>query len=181
MTAEAVTPWRTVAATGHRPQHMTPDERAWVRAELPRVVVKLRDEYGMTVGVSGMAIGTDLWWAAALVDAGVDLWAHIPFPQQPDKWQPADRDEWERLRRKAWKQTTYGGYYDVKTLHARNDGVLRAAKESDGAVVAVHKPSKSDGGTVSAVQKAHSLRLPIVHLNPEARTTSWPAVTATQL
>ncbi|MCW6003928.1 hypothetical protein K1W54_04930 [Micromonospora sp. CPCC 205371] len=161
--------WETVAASGHRPQHLLGfGETDWVRAELARVAVKLRDEHGMTTGVSGMAIGTDLWWAAAVVDAGVKLWAPIPFPHPPDPWRPEDRDEWRRLRRAADVVTLYGDAYDVRLLHARNDGMLAAAD----AVVAVWKPSKTSGGTASAVRKAQAMGLPIVHLNPERRTVT---------
>lgn len=158
--------WDTVSATGHRPQHLTTDERLWVRGELARITVKLRDHHGMTTGVSGMALGTDLWWAGELVTAEVDLWAHVPFPQQPDPWKPTDRAEWRRLLSLAKPVTTYGDAYDVKLLHARNDGML----DVSAAVVAVLKGSKTSGGTASAVRKARRRRLPLVHLDPERRT-----------
>jgi uncharacterized phage-like protein YoqJ len=160
--------WPTVMVTGHRPQHLMTVETDWVKAEVSRVVVKLRDEHGMTCGISGMAIGTDLWWAAAVVNAGVRLWAHIPFPGQPDRWRQADRAEWVRLRDLADEVTLYGTAYDVRLLHARNDGMLAAAD----AVVAVWKPSKTSGGTASAVRKARAMGLLVVHLNPERRTVT---------
>lgn len=161
--------WATVAVTGHRPQHLLGvGETDWVRAELARVVAKLRDEHGMTCGISGMAIGTDLWWAAAVVEAGLKLSAHIPFPQQPDRWRQADREEWARLRYAADQHTLYGTAYNVRLLHARNNGMLAAAD----AVVAAWKPSKTSGGTAGAVRKAQAMGLPIVHLNPERRTVT---------
>ena len=163
--------WPTVAATGHRPQHLDPGQRAWVRAELRRVVLKLRDQHGLQVGISGMAIGTDLWWADELVRADVALWAHVPFPQQWEPWLPVQRDEWHRLHDLAAKVTTYGDRYDVRLLHARNDGMLAAAN----AVVAVHKAGKTTGGTASAVQKARQRGLPVVNIDPERRTVTGPA------
>lgn len=166
-----MTTWGTVSLTGHRPQHLTRDERAWVLGELPRVTVKLRDEYGMTTGVSGFALGSDQDWAAELVDASVDLWAHIPFPQQPDPWKAADQAEWRRLLALAVKVTYYGEHYSARLLHARNDGMLHVSN----AVVAVWKASKADGGTASAVKKARKRRLPIIHLNPERRTVTLSA------
>lgn len=156
--------WDTVSATGHRPQHLTARERDWVRRELARVTRKLRDEHGMRVGISGMAVGADQWWAAELVNTGVSLHAHVPFPQQPDRWCQADRDEWRRLLDLAASVTYYGDHYDVKLLHARNAGMLAACD----VVVAVYKPSKSSGGTASAVRSARQRRLPIVLLNPES-------------
>lgn len=168
--------WRVVAATGHRPKDLTPREQAWVKTTLWPVVNRLRDRYGMTLGLSGMAPGTDTWWAQHLVKAGVPFSAHIPFPQQPDRWPPKARAEWERLRGLADSEQVYGdidglsgGVRDrrvVQLLHERNDGMLRAAD----AVVAVWIPSKHQGGTYSVLRKARQLGLPIVHLNPRDRT-----------
>jgi len=163
-----MTTWPTVMVTGHRPQHLHPSIRPWVRSELERLALKFRDEYGTQVGISGMALGADLWWADAVVKAGLKLWAHVPFPQQPDKWSEDDKTDWSRLCRLAEKLTTYGGYYDVKTLHARNDGMIKVSA----AAIAVHDPRKTSGGTASAVRKLAALGLPVIHVNPETRTTT---------
>lgn len=58
-----------VALTGHRPQGLSPSARDWVPLELERLAVKLRDQHGMRVGISGMALGSDIWWAQATVFA----------------------------------------------------------------------------------------------------------------
>ncbi|WP_165947283.1 SLOG family protein [Micromonospora sp. 15K316] len=160
--------WEVAAATGHRPQHLTAEERRWIRAELKRIAVKLRDEHGTATGVSGMALGTDLWWADETDTAGMKLWAHVPFPQQPNPWRDEDKTEWRRLLDRAAKVTTYGDHYDVKLLHARNDGMLAAGS----VIVAVHKRSKTTGGTASAVRKAERLGLPIIRIDPERRTVT---------
>jgi hypothetical protein len=165
---DGCTTWPTVMVTGHRPQHLSPSVHDWVRFELNRLAVKLRAEHGMTTGISGMAIGADLWWADALVANGIPLWAHIPFPQQPARWAPENRVEWQRLLGLAVKTTTYGPDFDVKLLHARNDGMLREAD----AVIGVLLPGKTSGGTVSAVRKATAMGLPMIHINPAARTTT---------
>lgn len=160
--------WPTVMVTGHRPQHLAPDVHGWVRSELARLAVKLRDDHGMAVGVSGMAIGADLWWADALVGNGIPLWAHVPFPQQPDRWRAEDRSEWERLLGLAVKTTTYGPDFDVKLLHARNDGMIRVSA----AAIAVWLPDKHDGGTASAVRKLTAAGTPVIHVNPAVRVTT---------
>lgn len=167
-----MTTWPIVMVTGHRPQHLSPGVRLWVRTELRRLALKLRNEHGTNTGISGMAIGADLWWADAVVKAGLKLWAHVPFPQQSDKWRDEDRAEWERLCRKAWRLKTYGGRYDVKTLHARNDGMITETERLDGAAVAVWDPRKTEGGTASAVRKLTAAGLPIIHVNPATRTTT---------
>lgn len=88
------------------------------------------------------------------------------------KWRDEDRAEWERLCRLAWRLKTYGGRYDVKTLHARNDGMITETERLDGSAVAVWDPRKTEGGTASAAQKLIAAGLPIIHVNPETRTTT---------
>jgi uncharacterized phage-like protein YoqJ len=163
-----VTSWPAVMVTGHRPQHLRPDVRPWVRSELVRLALKLRNEHGTTVGISGMAIGADLWWAATAVKAGLTLHAHVPFPQQPDKWRDEDKAEWQRLLGLAAHTETYGAGFSVRLLHARNDGMIRACDLA----IAVHDPRKTEGGTASAVRKLLALGRPVVHVDPWARMTT---------
>jgi uncharacterized phage-like protein YoqJ len=137
-----------------------------LQGEVRRVAFKLAAE-GTETGVSGMALGFDLWWAAAVVDAGMKLWAHIPFPGQPEPWKQPDRDEWQRLLDLATLKTWYGDHYDVKYLHERNDGMRNASE----AVVAGYREMKTDGGTASAFEKAWDAGLPIVHMEPDLRDT----------
>ncbi|MFI1194061.1 hypothetical protein ACH4T9_12500 [Micromonospora sp. NPDC020750] len=180
--------WPQVMVTGHRPHHLPVGAPASVRGELDRIAVKLRDGHGMTAGITGMALGADLLWAASLHRAQVSYIAHIPFPEQPDPWRrnnPHAVTEWERLRGLADREVVYGtlaGLAErarkgaaVKLLHRRNDGMLAAVVSARGAVVAVWCPSKLNGGTHSALQKAHRLGLPVIHINPEARTTTVPS------
>jgi uncharacterized phage-like protein YoqJ len=160
--------WQAVMVTGHRPQHLRPDARPWVRSELDRLARKLRDEHETTVGISGMAIGADLWWADAVVNAGLELRAHVPFPQQPDKWRAEDRAEWLRLLGLASHTETYGAGFSIRLLHARNDGMIRACH----AAIAVHDPRKTEGGTASAVRKLIAVGRPVIHVDPWARMTT---------
>jgi hypothetical protein len=163
-----MTAWPTVMVTGHRPQHLRPDVRPWVRAELDRLAGKLHTQHGTITGISGMALGADLWWADAVVKAGLRLWAHVPFPQQPDPWSGEDRAEWRRLLGRAALTTTYGPDFDVKLLHARNAGMIKVCD----AAIGVWLPGKTTGGTASAVRKLTALDVPIIHVNPTDRVTT---------
>ncbi|MFI2663245.1 hypothetical protein [Micromonospora carbonacea] len=181
--------WPSVMVTGHRPKDIPRDAHGWVRDKLGRGVAWLRDERGMTTGITGMALGADMWWADKLHRGGVPFVAHIPFPQQPDRWRryapEAAVAEWERLRALADRdrEVVYGDLAGlaeharkrvaVRLLHKRNDGMLSASN----AVVAVWCPSKLDGGTHSALTKAHRAGLPVIHINPEARTVTLPSRT----
>lgn len=181
--------WRTAMVTGHRPQHMPKPAHEWVRGELYRVAEKLRDEHGMERGYTGMALGPDQWWARSLHKVDVPFVAHIPYPQQPDRWNQAAQADWVTLLGMAAGEVVYGDLDQAADsdrrrlatalLHKRNDGML-AGVPAQGlpaahAVVAVWIPSKRDGGTFSAVQKAWRRRLPLILINPEAEKVTTPS------
>ena len=162
-----------VAATGHR--HLPSASMPWLRAELRRVAVKLRDEHGATIGISGMALGGDMEWADAVGAAGVDLHAYVPFEGQELLWRPKDQERWQALIGKAAVVRVLAGapagHRDaVRLLHARNDAMLAAAS----AVVAVWSPAERGGGTFTCVQKAARRGMPVVHVNPVARVVHGP-------
>jgi hypothetical protein len=141
-----------------------------VREKLTVGAVWLRDEHGMKVGISGMALGVDTWWAHAVLAAGLELHAYIPFETQADRWTPVERAEWTRLRGLATVVRVVGPNprdrrEAVRLLHARNDAMLAESA----AVVAVLLAGKVDGGTASAVRKAEQRGLSGVHLEPTAR------------
>lgn len=162
--------WAKVCATGHRPQHLDPSAQHWVREKLTAGAVWLRDNRGMRVGISGLALGVDTWWAHAVLAAGLELHTYVPFETQADRWTPADHAEWTRLQDVASAAIVLGKRprdrrEAVRLLHARNDAMLT---NSD-AVCAVLLAGKVEGGTASAVRKADQLGLPGVHLEPTSR------------
>ncbi|UVG33960.1 DprA-like DNA processing chain A [Microbacterium phage Wheelie] len=157
-----------VALTGHRPQSLSPSARDWVPLELERLAVKLRDQHGMRVGISGMALGADIWWAQATVFAWLDLWAFIPFPQQAERWQPADVALWNEMRSRAAAEVVIAPEYSVQALFARNEAMLNDAD----LVIAVWNPWSTGGGTTATVKSAVNRGLPIIHLDPDRQTTT---------
>jgi hypothetical protein len=164
-----VTTWPTVMVTGHRPQHLSVSARPWVRDELRRLACKLRDEHGTRVGISGMAIGADLWWADAVIRAGLELHAHVPFPPQPIKWRDEDQAEWHRLLGLAANTITYGTGFDVRLLHARNRGMV----DSCDGIIACWRQGRT-GGTESCLRYAVQRGRRPVWVDPETRMTLWP-------
>jgi uncharacterized phage-like protein YoqJ len=166
--------------TGHRPQHLHPDTWDWIEGELDRIAYKLRDEHGTLAAISGMALGTDQWWAQSALRADLYLWAHVPFPQQPDPWGDDLQAAYRRLLDEAHEIKTYGDLDTVpqamrrreavRLLHARNRGMIQATD----AVVAVYRPSKADGGTAAAWKQAIRDGLQIIHINPDRRTVTLP-------
>lgn len=151
-----------VMVTGHRPQDIPPQSHDWVKLELERLAIKLRDQNGTQVGISGMALGSDIWWAQAVKFAWLDLWAFLPFPQQAERWAPADVALWQEMRGRAAYELVTAQSYSVQALHQRNTDML---KNSD-LVIAVWDPLKTTGGTYNTVTKAVKMGLPIIHMHP---------------
>ncbi|UVG35364.1 DprA-like DNA processing chain A [Microbacterium phage Zagie] len=156
-----------VMVTGHRPQSIPAESHDWVKLELERLAIKLRDEHGTQVGISGMALGSDIWWAQAVKYAWLDLWAFIPFPQQAERWQPADVALWNEMRGRAAAEVMIAPEYSVQALFARNEAMLN---DSD-LVIAVFDPSQHMGGTLATVRSAVRRMLPIIHVNPITQST----------
>lgn len=156
-----------VMVTGHRPQGLSHAARDWVPLELERLAVKLRDQHGTQVGISGMALGSDIWWAQAVKYAWLDLWAFIPFPQQAEKWDSPDVALWNEMRRRAAAEVVIAPEYSVPALFQRNEAMLN---DSD-LVIAVWNLWSTTGGTTATVKSAVARGLPIIHLNPDAQTT----------
>lgn len=180
--------WRLAMVTAHRPQHLVPDSVPWIGDQLARVMVKLRDEHGTQTTVSGMALGGDLLWARTAEREGMPLWAHVPFPQQPDVWPWPDLvADYRRLVAYADRTggvKTYGDLGDLpdgaerkalatQLLHDRNTGMIRETTLARGVVVAVLRSTRTRGGTWSAYNKAKDdAQLPIIRLDPDARTVT---------
>lgn len=165
--------WTRVMATGHRPQYMSADQVKWMRSELARVAAKLISDHGMRVAIHGGAIGADLAWAEEVDVAGVEaLWAYLPFPQQSKPWTPSQIETWKTYSNlrgdlpggidggQATRSGFLGDHFDVRTLHARNEWMIRDAE----AVVAVVDSTKTTGGTVSALKKIGT-SLPVIRLD----------------
>lgn len=158
--------WEIVAATGHRPQHLSKPQRDWIREQLALAAVWLRDHAGTRVALSGLALGVDTWWAQAALAAGLTLGAHVPCPPNPAKWGPKDITEFERLVALADPAYShqYADTYTRRCMDDRNEGMLAAAR----AGLYVWLPGKRSGGTWNAVQVGRRLALPGIHFDPAA-------------
>lgn len=160
--------WPRVAVTGHRPQDFTPDQAHWVQATLADLVGRLHSDHGTTVAISGLALGSDTWWAQAALHDRLSLWAYIPFETQGARWPSVDQEGWRDLRAAAAREVVLGDEYDVRLLHSRNDLMIRDAD----LIVAVHQPRKSTGGTVNAIRRARADRKTLLRVDPTARAVT---------
>ncbi|WP_194838770.1 NADAR family protein [Nocardia sp. XZ_19_369] len=159
--------WPRVALTGHREHLIHPADRDWVRAELDRITVKLRDHHDTEIASSGLATGSDSWWADSALTAGLTLWGYQPFPEQPARWNAEQQSVHARLCESAQRLVMVGSYPDVGFFDTRNQLLLTDAD----AVVAVRDPRITRGGTASALQR-HATGMPLITVNVEQHTTT---------
>jgi uncharacterized phage-like protein YoqJ len=118
-----------------------------------------------------MAIGADQDFGWAALNARLRLHAHIPFPQQPDKWTRDQQESYRRLLERCTTRKVYGPRFDVGLFFARNDGLLDVAD----VLVAVWDPKQREkSGTFDTVRKAAVRRLPVVHVDVAALVTHGP-------
>jgi predicted Rossmann fold nucleotide-binding protein DprA/Smf involved in DNA uptake len=149
---------RVVSFTGHR--QLPPGCHTAVEARLHQGARRLA-AHGFQTGCSGMALGADTMWARAALAAHLKLWAHIPSPDQANRWTPAQRAEWRRLCALAWKVTPYGDRFETRLLFARNRGMLDACEH----LIAVWD-GRHRGGTYDTVKLANDRGLTGVHVLP---------------
>jgi hypothetical protein len=127
-----------------------------------------------------MGPGGALDWAEAILDAGLNLWAAIPFEQQPARWPAAQRRRWAQIRAAAHRERIVGEVSPavpanrrsaaVNTLmHKRNRAMLDAA----GALLTVWEPGRLDGGTATTLAEAVRRGMPGVHLDPVNQTVTF--------
>lgn len=83
--------------TGHRREKLAGYDQMWVRATLANLVGDLADKGLLSIGLSGMASGIDLWFCQACLDNGIPYWACIPFEDQDKYMTEEDRAERGRL------------------------------------------------------------------------------------
>lgn len=176
--AEDGTGERIAGGTGHRPRGIPAANLPWVREQARAVAVWLY-RGGATIGISGMADGFDLIWADAVVRAGMRLWTAIPFLEQPERFSnPADRDEWARLRALAepGRERVFGSIAGLEgaargarinqLLWARNTGIIGL---SDFLVCCWDPRRTTRCGTYNAIAMAHARGHPAraaVNINP---------------
>jgi hypothetical protein len=104
--------WAACSATGHR--GLSVDQLAWLRPELDRVLLKLVREHGCTDAATGMALNSDQEFGWSALHAKLTLHAHVPFPQQPDRWTREQQAEYRRLLGQCATRTVYGPSFDMR-------------------------------------------------------------------
>ena len=151
--------WHRVAVTGHR--DVTDAQTAWVTAELPRVLDKLAAQHGTRKIIDGMAVGADTLAGLAALEAGLDLWAYIPYPQQADNFNTDEQESYRWLRHQAEREVILSPTPGVRHLHNRN----RLMMLDSNAMIAIYDSTRTIGGAVTTVNRAHADGWPIIKMD----------------
>lgn len=120
----------------------------------------------MDVGISGMALGADTWWAMALVDYGVPLHSYVPFPRQSSPWTDADKAVYTSLLAAADKVVTVCDKYHPWAFQKRNEAMVDALVDDEDCLLACWT-GKESGGTWNCIRYARRQGKHIYYVNPE--------------
>lgn len=164
----------SIALNGHRPTKLdgydlsTPFY-ARLRAELMRIATDaVTDDKGMVSLHSGMALGVDTVWAEVICAVRRDFpdrvrfVAHVPTPQQPDRWPAASQEHYRELLAAADEVRIYGNEYTPSVMQTRNRGMIDATQ----VLIAVYDGS-GKGGAANAVAYARQIAKPMIYLHPD--------------
>lgn len=164
-----------VGGTGHR-QLSNAADAVWLQTNLVKGCDWLHRTKGTRYVISGLARGFDMDWAEAALEAGLTLWAAIPFEGQDKRWTKRDRARYATLRAAAARERVIARIPD--DLPARNrSAAVNAAMynrnrhivQHSGALLTGWEPGRLDGGTAATLRMAVTLDRPGIHVDPVAR------------
>ena len=167
----------TCAFTGHRPSKLPwkYDEKApgciALKKQLENIVSDMA-EHGMVHFLSGMAIGTDLWAADAVlatrrIHPNVKLHCVLPFCGQADKWSKSYKDHYNEILEQSDAIIRVHRDYKEGCLLERNYFMVNAAST----VVAIFD-GHYRSGTGATVRYAYKMRKKLLIINPVELTVS---------
>lgn len=165
--------------TGHRQIHGSYEENReivdWVKDEIQDAVETLHAEAGVEKFISGMATGTDMWGAEAVLylrdefNYPIKLTAAVPFEGQEEPWPDEVQDRYLRLLKRADTRVMVNdGDYEVWKLFERNEWMV----DRSDMVIAVYDGRK-EGGTYATLREVVDAELPIWRINPDTRESGW--------
>ena len=115
--------------------------------------------------VCGMALGSDMYFAEAVLQAKNDypdirLVAEIPFANQANKWLSESRNRYERIHTQCDEWNVLAETYDPKMFFLRNKEIVDKSDE----LLAIWDGS-DEGGTAQTVELAKDKCIPIIQID----------------
>jgi uncharacterized phage-like protein YoqJ len=155
-----------VAVSGHRPDKLPNKETGYklpnptynyICRELDRVLTELKPEKA----ISGMALGTDQYFAFVCIKLGLPFIAAVPFLNQECKWPKKSQETYRKLLDKAAEVVIVSeGGYSPEKMQTRNIWMTDRCNK----LIAIWDGSK--GGTGNCVAYAQSINREIIYIDP---------------
>lgn len=160
------------AFTGYRPEKFPFGENEadprceQLKQELFCEILRMTRE-GVSVFMSGMARGVDLWAAEAVLQIQnvkpsqkIELWAIVPYDRQPLAWSAKERARYQRILEQAARVEYISHDYYNGCLQKRNRYMVDHATH----LLAVY--DGQPGGTASTIRYARKKGLEITIIEP---------------
>jgi uncharacterized phage-like protein YoqJ len=150
-----------VSVTGHRPPKVGGYGNNSLRSCITDNLKDALVEANATLGISGMAIGVDQWFAQACLDLSIPFLAAVPFVGQESRWPTPAQIRYRQLLAKAAEivHVCDPGYARWK-MQARNEWMVDRCDR----LIAVWDGSA--GGTANTVLYANKVQRTVHLINP---------------
>jgi len=163
--------------TGHRPGRVGHHNEEWVRSRFRVILRRGLKFFGPDLkAASGMALGTDQWWAGEAIELGIPVCAYLPL--EPKGW-----SSWWSKSQAAHFFDLLDGCSEVKLLHdghwtSNADNIhffrrnVTMCQESDDQVTVWD--GQRSGGTWHALKWWHeNIKRRYIWVHPEKRFVRW--------
>lgn len=165
---------KVCAFTGHRPVKFAfgynedvPNCIA-IKSALEYEIVNMIDN-GVTVFISGMALGVDTWAAEIVLRLKEDkypalkLYCAIPCKGQENKWSAAAQKRYKSILQRAYRVSVLSQSYTRDCMFKRDKWMVDHAQY----LIAVLKDGEESSGTGLTVKYAKEKERDIIRINPD--------------
>lgn len=154
-----------ISCTGHRPDKLPNKETGYklpnptynfICQQIEKILLELKPEKG----ISGMALGSDQYFANICLKLNIPLIAAIPFKGQELAWTVSSQKIYYQLLKKASQQIIVcEGSYSSEKMQIRNEYLV----DHCDILMAVFNGEKS-GGTYKCIKYAESIHKKIIYI-----------------
>ena len=155
-----------IACTGHRPDKL-PNKETGYKLPNPtyihvcQEIEKALKQFQPTKCISGMALGSDQYFASVCIKLGIDWIAAVPFEGQEKAWPQQSQKTYHQLLKRASEIVIVSpGGYSPEKMQIRNCWMTDKADQ----MIAIWDGTK--GGTKNCIDYAQSIGKPIYFIDP---------------
>lgn len=157
-----------LSCSGYRPNKL-PDAKTGYKIPNPtyihvcqqieKILLELKPEKCL----SGMALGSDQYFASVCIKLKIPFVGCIPFQGQEDFWPEESKKTYKLLLKKASEVIIVSpGEYIPTKLQIRNEYLVDNCDK----LIAVINPLETSGGTFNCLQYAKSVNKEIIYIDP---------------